>query len=166
MSCIGSASTQTKTTTNEQKTTLATTTTPTPTITNSNQPVGMPTSQDVICYHHFSLTFNPVEASTQFRDIAFVLVAGCAQRVEALANYLSQYLFNGSDLQNHQATLLTKPSSRFTLFRVGPVLISNHGMGSASMSIALHELLLMCQRAGVLDRITLIRFGTCKLLYT
>lgn len=118
---------------------------------------------DDISYHHFSLTFDPKDVASKLKDVRFILVAGCGQRAEAQAHYLAERLFNGvGDIPRHPLQQLTKPQSRFTLFKVGPVLLSSHGMGSASMSIALHELFLMCRVAKILDLITLIRFGTCK----
>lgn len=118
--------------------------------------------QEEICYHHYSLTFDPSEIQKRFSDVRFVLIAGCVNRVEAQASYLAENLFNGSVLGRFSCDRLTKASSRFALFQVGPVLVSNHGIGAASMSIAMHELILMCQQADVAHKITLIRFGTCK----
>lgn len=113
-------------------------------------------------YHHFSLTFDPAEVDHRFKDVRFVLVAGCTQRVEAQAHYLAEKLVDHVNKTKYQLEQLTKSRSRFTLFKLGPCLLSNHGMGCASMSIALHELFLMCQRAQVMKLITLLRFGTCK----
>lgn len=127
---------------------------------SSSKPVE---KRDDICYHHFSLTFDPNEVPSRFKDVEFVLVAGCDRRAEAHANYLLEHLFNGQRLGKEKLEKLTTESSRFSLFKVGPVLLANHGMGPASMSIALHELFLMCQQAQTIDRITLLRFGTCKL---
>lgn len=114
-----------------------------------------------ICYHHYSLTFDPNEIKRKFSDVRFLLIAGCANRVDAQAKFLVKHLFNGEKQEKLEADKLTRPNSRFTLFKIGPVLVSNHGMGSASMSIAMHELFIMCQQANVIDKITLIRFGTC-----
>lgn len=112
-------------------------------------------------FHHFSLTFGPEEVGTRFKEVRFLLIAGCPFRVEAQANYLAEHLFNGILLNEKRVERLTKPHSRFTLFKLGPVLLSNHGIGSASMSIALHELFLMCRKAQALQHLTVIRFGTC-----
>jgi len=117
---------------------------------------------DEVTFHHYSLTFDPKEISHRFKVIRFVLVAGCHHRAEAQAQYLCEKLFNGATFPKYPLERLTKPLSRFTLLKVGPVLLSNHGMGCASMSIALHELLLMCHRADVMNLITVLRFGTCK----
>lgn len=113
--------------------------------------------RDDICYHHFSLTFPTEELASRFKDVRFVLVAGCEHRAASMATYLHEHLLTKVEREQ-----LTGPRSRFTLFKVGSVLISNHGMGPASMSIALHELLLMCQQAAVIKLITMIRFGTCE----
>lgn len=119
--------------------------------------------RDDVCYHHFTLTFDPSEIASRFNDVRFVLVAGCARRAEAHAKYLVENLHLNSFKQTPaELLLLTKESSRFSLFKYGPVLLANHGMGPASMSIALHELFLMCQEAQTIDKITLLRFGTCK----
>lgn len=115
-------------------------------------------------YHHYSLTFKPDEVRHRFKDVRFVLVAGCSQRVEAQAYYLADRLFTGVTAAPYPLERLTKSRSRFTLFKLGPCLLSNHGMGSASMSIAMHELFLMCQQAGVIGLITVLRFGTCEYL--
>lgn len=116
---------------------------------------------DDISFHHFSLTFNPKEVGTRLKEVRFLLVAGCAFRVEAQANYLADHLFNGILLSQRRVERLTKPHSRFALFKIGPVLLSNHGIGSASMSIAMHELFLMCRLAQSIEHLTVIRFGTC-----
>lgn len=117
--------------------------------------------QDEVRYHHFSLNFDPAEVCDKFKQVRVVLVAGSAHRAEDQANFLAE-TFNGTDLEYYPLEHLTTDRSRFSLFHIGPVLISDHGMGAASMSIALHELFLMCQQADILDKITLIRFGTCK----
>lgn len=119
--------------------------------------------RDDLCYHHFTLTFEPKEIPARFNDVRFVLVAGCSRRAEAFAKYLLERA-NLPLAASAVAKLetLTRDSSRFSLFKVGPILLANHGMGPASMSIALHELFLMCQQSQTLQKITLLRFGTCK----
>lgn len=118
---------------------------------------------DEISFHHYSLILGTEEVIEKIKDVTFILVAGDVYRAEAQANYLSEKVSFWSDTQpQHELEKLTHPKSRFTLFKIGPVLISNHGMGPASMSIALHELLLMSKQAGILKNITIIRFGTCK----
>lgn len=109
--------------------------------------------------HHYSLSLEQWRLAELLKEVRFVLVAGSATRVEAQALYLCDQQVFGLGCQLER---LTSAESRFRLLKVGRCLLSDHGMGAASMSIALHELFLMCRHAGVLDKITLIRFGTCK----
>lgn len=46
------------------------------------------------------------------------------------------------------------------MFKAGPVLCVNHGMGAPSVSILLHELFKLLHYAGCLQ-VTFIRMGTC-----
>lgn len=110
-------------------------------------------------FHHYSLTFPPEQIKERLKDLKFLLVAGSLRRLKSQAEYLRSHGIPNSDCQ---LEVLTEPESRFGLIQLGCCLFSDHGMGSASMSIALHELFLMCRFAGVLDKITLIRLGTCK----
>ena len=50
-------------------------------------------------------------------------------------------------------------TDRYSMFKVGPVLISSHGMGQPSMSILLHEVSKLLDYAGANDPIY-IRLGT------
>lgn len=117
-----------------------------------------------IFLHHFMLKYDNQEIEEQFNKIEFIFIAGCHRRVHDLAKYLTQSTFNGCFFDHQEPEKLTLENSRFDLYRVGPVLVGNHGMGSASMSIALHELFLISKIAGILNKITVIRFGTCKFL--
>ena len=110
--------------------------------------------------HHFSLNFDLEAKRKSLEGIRFVLIAGCSRRAENLAIHLSNNCFNGEISEEK----LTREFSRFDLFRVGPVLVANHGMGSPSMSIAVHELCLLCKELGLLKKVVLLRFGTCKYL--
>lgn len=118
---------------------------------------------DQVGYHHFSLNFDPSEIAERFRDIRLVLIAGCWRRAFNQAKFLAQRLTT-KDGKKYDLERLTHEETRFKLFKVGPVILSDHGMGGPSMSIAVHELLLMCREAQVMNRITMIRFGTCKLM--
>ena len=114
--------------------------------------------------HHFTLKYDKEEIEDQFNRIEFIFIAGCHRRAHNLAKYLTKSTFNGWFFDHQEPEKLTLDNSRFDLYRVGSVLVANHGMGSASMSIALHELFLISNIAGILNKITVIRFGTCKLL--
>lgn len=115
-----------------------------------------------VSLHHFSLIFPKENIRTQFSDIRFIFVAGCPNRAYNFGLFLTETLFNGKVKAKLPLKRLTYENSRFDLYHIGPVLVADHGMGSASMSIAMHELLIMCQLAGVINKVTVVRFGTCK----
>lgn len=119
--------------------------------------------QDTPSYHHYSLTFPLYEIPIKLNSVKFILLTDCVHRAEAQAEYLSKNLFTHENhLPSKTVKRLTSTKSRFSLYKVGVVLVSDYGLGRASMSIALHELLLMCQQAEIIQDVTLIRFGTCK----
>lgn len=51
-------------------------------------------------------------------------------------------------------------TERFTLYKVGTILVVGHGMGKPALSIFLHEITKVLARAGSLDQTTYIRCGT------
>lgn len=112
--------------------------------------------------HHFSLNLEQNKLIEKLKDVRLVLIAGCWRRALAQAEFLVEKL---APNDKYKLEYLTHDITRFKLFKVGPVLLADHGMGGPSMSIAVHELLLMCKEANVLRRIRLIRFGTCKYFF-
>lgn len=115
-----------------------------------------------LCYHHYSFNFDKDQVPSKISDVRAIFIAGCRRRAENQAQYLAQHLDAKPDGKRYEVEKLTKSSSRFDLFKVGPALVSDHGMGGPSMMIAVHELILMCREAEILNKIILIRFGTCK----
>lgn len=110
-------------------------------------------------FHHYTLTFPREQVKERLKDVRFILVAGSLRRLRDQAKFLRSHQVpsTGCELET-----LTKPESRFGLIKLGCCLLSDHGMGPASLSIALHELFLMSKYADVLDKIILMRLGTCK----
>lgn len=120
-------------------------------------------SAEDVRLHHFSLTFETHEIKDRLsKKIKFLFICGCPRRARNFVQHLQDCTFDGLHLDLENVEKLTKDESRFDLYKIGPVLVANHGMGSPSMSIAMHELLLLIQLAGSLDDVTVIRFGTCK----
>lgn len=112
-------------------------------------------------YHHYSFTFERAKLPEKLAGVKLIFIAGCRLRAEKQAQHLLDNLKCDNN-EKFKLEILTKQSSRFSLFRVGPALIGDHGMGGPSMLIAVHELVLMSREANILDQVTLIRFGTCK----
>ena len=61
----------------------------------------------------------------------------------------------GTTLEN-----ISEGSDRYAMYKVGPILSVNHGIGCPSMSILLHELIKLVNYAGCKD-VTFFRIGTC-----
>lgn len=55
---------------------------------------------------------------------------------------------------------LAKRGGRYCMFKVGCVLILNHGMGFGSLSIAMNEVIKMLHYAGA-TAVSFLRIGTC-----
>lgn len=55
---------------------------------------------------------------------------------------------------------ITKITDRYSMYKVGPVLFANHGIGCPSLSILLNEIMKLLHYAGCED-LTFFRIGTC-----
>jgi uridine phosphorylase len=55
---------------------------------------------------------------------------------------------------------ISEQSDRYSMYKVGPVLSVNHGIGCPSMSILIHELIKLLHYAECKD-VTFFRIGTC-----
>ena len=115
---------------------------------------------DDYLYH---LGLNPKEDDLQrfFSDVRFVCMGGSVGRMEEFAQSCAK------ELGEHESVAIPygmAPSAigktdRYSMFKVGPVLISSHGMGQPSMSILLHEVSKLLDYAGADDPV-FIRLGT------
>jgi len=105
--------------------------------------------------YHFGMSTASHNFLELFGDVKFVCCGGSPTRMEKMANLLIKEL---------NITSLTKAvnicqSDRYVMFKVGPVLCINHGMGMPSMSIMLHELFKLLHHAQCKD-VTIFRLGT------
>ncbi|XP_046357428.2 uridine phosphorylase 1-like isoform X4 [Haliotis rufescens] len=108
--------------------------------------------------YHFGISRTSHDLPALFGDVKFVCVGGSARRMENFAHYIGKEL--GVVSANERLPNLAGNSDRFVLYKAGPVLSANHGIGVPSMSVALHELLKMLFYARSRD-VTFIRIGTC-----
>ncbi|XP_071101007.1 uridine phosphorylase 1-like [Haliotis cracherodii] len=108
--------------------------------------------------YHFGISRTSHDLPALFGDVKFVCIGGSARRMENFAHYIGNEL--GVVSENERLPNLAGNSDRFVLYKAGPVLSANHGIGVPSMSVALHELLKMLYYAGSRD-VTFIRIGTC-----
>ncbi|KFD55744.1 hypothetical protein M513_03492 [Trichuris suis] len=105
--------------------------------------------------YHFGLSTEHVDFKSCFGD--FVLCGGSANRMlriaEEVAKELNLQMPYGTQLKN-----LSK-SDRFVLYKCGPVLCVNHGIGEGSCLIMLHEITKLLKHAHV-ESPLFFRIGT------
>jgi len=104
--------------------------------------------------YHFGMSTKTDDFHQVFGDVKFVCCGGSARRMELIANMLLKEF----DPSSTAAVNLSR-SDRYVMFKAGPVLCVNHGMGMPSMSIMLHELFKLLRHARCKD-VMLFRIGT------
>ncbi|KRZ42620.1 DNA helicase MCM9, partial [Trichinella pseudospiralis] len=90
--------------------------------------------------------------------ILYVCCGGSQKRIVNLARHLADR-FPINKPYGFMPENLCK-SDRYVMFKVGPVLCVNHGVGQGSVSIMLNELLKLLKLANCTD-VIIIRIGTC-----
>eukprot|EP00008_Paramoeba_atlantica_P005387 CAMPEP_0201488146 /NCGR_PEP_ID=MMETSP0151_2-20130828/17240_1 /ASSEMBLY_ACC=CAM_ASM_000257 /TAXON_ID=200890 /ORGANISM="Paramoeba atlantica, Strain 621/1 / CCAP 1560/9" /LENGTH=328 /DNA_ID=CAMNT_0047873379 /DNA_START=27 /DNA_END=1013 /DNA_ORIENTATION=- len=114
------------------------------------------TSLDIL--YHLGLDNKSYDLQEMFSDVKFVCMGGSAKRMEIFANLCVKHGLAGK-MPVGQTLCPIGKTERYSLFKVGPVLSVNHGMGMASMSILLHELVKLLYYAKATNFI-FIRIGT------
>jgi len=104
--------------------------------------------------YHFGMGTGTHDFKKLFHDVKFVCIGGSTKRMEKLANILLQEL----NISTSPAVNICQ-SDRYVMFKAGPVLCVNHGMGMPSVSIMLHELFKILHHAGCTD-VLFFRVGT------
>lgn len=107
--------------------------------------------------YHLGLTTSNDDLQIMFGDVKFVCVGGTPERMYEFSHYISTVLqLNCS----HQDDILNiSKSTRYAMFKAGPVLCVSHGIGSPSISVVLHEIMKLMHHAGAEDPVFL-RLGT------
>uniref|UniRef100_A0A1I8GYL6 PNP_UDP_1 domain-containing protein n=1 Tax=Macrostomum lignano TaxID=282301 RepID=A0A1I8GYL6_9PLAT len=94
-----------------------------------------------------------------FGDTKVVCMGGSSNRMKRLAEDLVAEL--GIRLPTGQGLVNVIPNTdRYVMYKAGPIVCVNHGMGIPSISILLHELAKLMSLAGATG-VTFIRLGTC-----
>lgn len=135
-------------------------TTVTPNITkNDPNPHLLEQSVDIL-YHLAQDTSDIDYIRRTFGDVKFVCMGGSRGRVITLAKLAYDALKGDYDIDPSAPTTdLAKKAGRFVMFKVGPILTLNHGMGFGSLAIALHETAKLLRYAGATDY-CFVRMGT------
>ncbi|CAG5117990.1 unnamed protein product [Candidula unifasciata] len=128
----------------------------------SHHPVMLPNKHldhlDSDYLFHLDIPLNDSEIVSKFHNVKFVCIGGTANRMEKLALHLGQEINfqpTGNSRFDYSFT-----NERYSGFKVGPVFCVSHGIGTPSLSVMLHELFKLLQKASCCD-VTLIRIGTC-----
>lgn len=108
--------------------------------------------------YHLGLTTSNDDLQIMFGDVKFVCVGGTPERMCDFAHYISKAL--QMTCSDEDELLNASKSSRYALFKAGPVLCVSHGIGSPSISVVLHEIMKLMHHARAEDPVFL-RLGTC-----
>ncbi|KAM9783229.1 uridine phosphorylase 1 [Neosynchiropus ocellatus] len=92
-----------------------------------------------------------------FGDVKFVCVGGSALRMKSFIRYVAAEL--GVADPDSEYPNICAGTDRYVMYKAGPVLAVNHGIGGPSASILLHELIKLLHHAGCTG-VTAIRLGT------
>lgn len=111
--------------------------------------------------YHFMIDSESTNLKEKFGDTRFVIMGGSEGRMAKFAKALYENLKDVMNLPSNAADDdLAKKGGRYCMFKVGPALILNHGMGFGSLSIAMHEVIKMLHYAGATN-VSFLRLGTC-----
>lgn len=90
-------------------------------------------------------------------DVKFVCMGGSASRLKWFAKFIQDELkdFLNSEKEPHNMA----KSDRYVLYKVGPVLAVNHGIGVPSLMVIMHEILKLLHYSGAQD-VKFFRIGT------
>merc|ERR1712137_534138 len=111
--------------------------------------------EDVL--YHLGLSNLGHYLPAMFSDVRFVCMGGSAVRAERLAHQIADRL--GISIPTGMDLSAVGKTERFSLFKVGPIISVNHGMGMPSMSILLHEITKLLFHAKA-KGVTFMRIGT------
>lgn len=104
-------------------------------------------------FHHLGFGSESTNLKEKFGDVKFVITSGSTGRISSFAELLRDRLQVEGKLENLIKT------DRFVMYKIGPVLAANHGMGVPSASILLNEILKLLHYADASD-VAIFRLGT------
>ncbi|XP_069356105.1 uridine phosphorylase 1-like [Maniola hyperantus] len=105
--------------------------------------------------YHLGLDTENYDLPAMFGDVKFVCMGGTKYRMKEFAKYIAKVL----KIPDEGLVNLTKHSHRYAMYKVGPVLSVNHGIGIPSMTILLQEVIKLLSYAKAKDPL-IFRIGT------
>lgn len=125
-----------------------------PLISNGNITTTNNTSvKNVKILYHLGLTSENTDFAAEFGDVKFVCMGGSFTRMH---NYAKEF----SKIYGYQSSDNLCKTDRYEMYKTGPVIWANHGMGGPSLSIILDEILQLLQCADA-KNVEMFRLGTC-----
>ncbi|KAM4601396.1 uridine phosphorylase 1-like isoform 1-T1 [Polymixia lowei] len=112
-------------------------------------------TEDIL--YHFDLGTSSHNLPAMFGDVKFVCVGGSSRRMKTFIEYIAGVL--GLEDPNSEYPNICAGTDRYVMYKVGPVLAVNHGMGVPSTAIMLHELIKLLHYARCTN-VTILRLGT------
>lgn len=109
-------------------------------------------------FHHLAISTNMKHFNSIFSDVKFVCFGGSAQRMERLAKRL-QIELNLEMPPGFALTNISSGTDRYVLFKAGPVLCVNHGIGVSSAFVVIHEVIKALYYSRAMD-VCFFRVGT------
>lgn len=109
--------------------------------------------------YHLGLDNSTYDLEKMFGDVKFVCTGGTQKRMEKFAQYIMKEI--GYEIPTGTGLVdISQKANRYSMYKVGPVLAVNHGMGVSSINILLHELFKLMYYAKTKNPI-FFRIGTC-----
>jgi len=116
---------------------------------------------EVDAFFHLGLT-SADDVQARFGDVKFFCTGGSAARIRLFAQKMANALQDVPGVNAPpfgSAPVPIGKTDRFEIYKVGPVLMANHGMGMPTTSILLHEVTKLLAHAGASDPLY-VRMGT------
>lgn len=108
--------------------------------------------------YHIDLNRKIHDFKEMFGDVKFICLGGSPKRMLRFALFINKHL--ELDIPEEVVSMnLSEGADRYAMYKIGPVLSVNHGMGCPSLSILLNELIKLVEYAGCKD-VTFFRMGT------
>ncbi|ESN93552.1 hypothetical protein HELRODRAFT_88580, partial [Helobdella robusta] len=109
-------------------------------------------------FHHLGLSTKMKHFNETFSDLKYVCFSGSQGRVYNMADRLLNEL-NISKPIGFQLANICKNTDRYVMYKVGPVLCVNHGIGISSSSVVLNEIIKVLYYSNATD-VSMFRIGT------
>ncbi|XP_031556753.1 uridine phosphorylase 1-like [Actinia tenebrosa] len=94
-----------------------------------------------------------------FGDVKFVCMGGSTDRIRQFAKFLQNELSDYLENEDKKEPKNLSNTDRYAVYKVGPALVINHGIGIPSLMVIMHETLKLLYHADAKD-VTFFRIGT------